>query len=414
MKKFAFAAIATISLITVACTNASDSPQEPEPTVCPTYEWAGGIPLQQVAAQNVTNANQFAVSLFKTIYASTGENLCISPASAFCVLAMMANGDEGVCRDEILTLLGYNEGDNGLHELNLYGNAFMTGVQNPEGDTQCGFTNSLWHSQYFKMETSFTERLKTIYFAEDFPVWLGDETGRQTINDFVKENTKGMIENFLEAPLCIDLGILNTTYFKGTWKYQFDKQFTYNNKFYNADGTTSEAQYMLIEEDFDFFNNDDIVAVRLPYSGEQYSMTLIQPKDRSGFDSMLQSLDGNNIDEITASMQTETIDLRLPKFETKTNLEIIDRLKEMGLDKTCSIGLMNVSSNPLILTHFKHAAKIIVNEDGTEAGAASLGGMNESAIEPEIKFIQFNHPFIYIIKDTISGTILFMGAITTF
>lgn len=414
MKKTAFPAIVTMSLLAVGCTDSSDSQQEPEPVICPTYVWTEGIPLEEVAPQNVSHANSFAVDLFKMVYSSERKNFCISPASAFCTLAMMANGDEGVCRDEILTLLGYGKGTDGLHELNLYGNALMTGVQNLEGATQCGFTNSLWHHESFKVEGSFTQNLKGIYFAYDFPIWLGDEEGRKNINEFVEANTKGMIKDFLKEPLRIDLGILNTTYFKGTWKYQFDEHFTYNSIFYNADGTTSEAPYMLIEEDFDYYMNNDLTAVCMPYSGDRYTMTLIQPKDRSGFESMFQSLDGNKIDEITAGMQHETIDLCLPKFETETNLDIIDHLQELGLDKTCTLGLQNISLNPLVLTTFKHAAKIIVNEEGTEAGAASLGGMIESATGPEIKFIHFNHPFIYIIKDTISGTILFMGAITSF
>ncbi len=135
-------------------------------------------PLSAIGKENASNTNEFATSLLKTIAVTNQGNTSISPASIFCTLAMMANGDDGECRDEILSLLGYSDGPEGLLEINKYSNALLAEATDFNGDTQCGFTNSLWHHPFCQLLPAFTDELNKIFGAAEYPIWLGDEAGR--------------------------------------------------------------------------------------------------------------------------------------------------------------------------------------------------------------------------------------------
>ena len=418
MRKTIIAGIACLGLLS-SCSNEADIPEYNDIKVNPVKAMWTDRPLKAIGETNSLRANEFATDLFRKTYAKEGGNTCISPASVFLTLAMTANGDDGESRDEILNLLGYDTGETGLNELNAYSNALLVEVPDFNGDTQCGFTNSLWHSPDFNLLPSFTDGLKEIFGAADVNVWLGDKTGKNALNRFVEENTRGMIKDFLKEPLQIDLGILNTTYFKGTWEKKFDNGLTRKESFRNADGSVSKTPFMELTDYMGCVQRDGVTAVRLPYAGDRYTMTFMLPERPEDFNDMVASIDGKRIRDIYSWLYPCRVELRLPKYETEINLDIIDILKEMGLDRTCHPGLMKADAGgPIELAIFKHAVRIIVNEDGTEGAAASLGGFFETSNNPQVPkkpiSIRFDNPFIYLISDNISGTVLFMGAVTSF
>ncbi|MDE5871545.1 MAG: hypothetical protein K2H22_06375 [Muribaculaceae bacterium] len=416
MKKTIIAGIACLGLLS-ACSNEADIPEYDDIKTNPVKAIWPDRPLKAIGTNNALKANEFATELFRKAYAKERGNTCISPASVFLTLAMTANADDGECRDEILDILGYDTGETGLNELNAYSNALLVEVPDFNGDTQCGFTNSLWHSPYFNLLPSFTDNLKEIFGAADVEIWLGDEKGRNAINQFVEENTRGMIKEFLKVPLQTDLGILNTTYFKGTWKQKFDEKHTSKGNFQNLDGSSSRTNFMTLTDMMEYSYSDYATSVRLPYAGERYTMTLIMPDEDIEFNDMLRDLDGKHINDVTSRSRVGKVELKLPRFQQESNSNIIRILKEMGLDRTCFPGIMKATGSPLELQTFQHAVKIIVNEKGTEGGAASLGGFYGTSLpNPEAmpaEHISFDRPFIYMIQDNISGTVLFMGAVTS-
>ena len=417
MKKTIIAGIACLGLLS-ACSGEADLPECDDIKTNPVKAIWPDRPLKTIGPDNALKANEFATGLFRKAYAEEPGNTCISPASVFLTLAMTANGDDGECRDEILTILGYDTGADGLHELNVYSNALLAEVTDFNGDTQCGFTNSLWHSPDFNLLPSFTDNLREIFGAADVNIWLGDETGRTALNRFVEENTRGMIKEFLKTPLDIDLGILNTTYFKGTWKQKFDEKHTSKGNFQNLDGSSSRTNFMTLTDMMAYSYGEDATSVSLPYAGDRYTMTLMMPDSHIDFQDMIRNLDGKHVNAVCTRLKSGKVELRLPKFEHESNSDIIGILKEMGLDRTCFPGIMKAADDPLELGVFQHAVKITVDEKGTEGGAASLGGfLATSTPNPEampVEHISFDRPFIYIIRDNISGTVLFMGAATSF
>ncbi len=416
MKKSIIAGIACLSLLS-ACSNEADIPEYNEIKSNPVKTIWPDCPLKVIGESNALRANEFATDLFKKVYADSQGNACVSPASVFLTFAMMANGDEVESRDEILDILGYGDGPDALHELNVYSNALLAEVPDLNGDTQCGFTNSLWHSPDFKLLPSFVNDLKEIFGASDVNIWLGDDTGRIALNQFVEDNTRGMIKDFLKKPQQIDLGILNTTYFKGTWKQKFDEKHTEKDKFQNIDGSFTKTNFMTLTDMMAYSYVDDMTAIMLPYAGDRFMMTLLMPDEGIEFYDFILSLDSDKICKISSSFRPGRVNLRLPKFEQESNNNIIDILSKMGLNKTRFPGLLNAASTPIELHSFQHAVKIIVNEKGTEGGAASLGGFVATSVPNidamPIEPISFDRPFIYMIRDSISGTVLFMGAITS-
>ena len=425
MKTIACIAAAAALLLTVGCSDNSDSPDVPKPVICPvdpgellrpSYDFAGSRPLSEAAEGNVGKANGFAADFFRTVYKAKPGNTCVSPASVFCTFAMMANGDDGECRDEILHMLGYSNGTDALHDLNVYANALLKETSAFDGATQCGFTNSIWHRQGIDIFPDFSKDIEGIFGGMIFPIWIGDEAGMEAINRFVYSQTCGMVYPFLESPQPVDLAFLNTTYFKGAWETAFVKDLTEDGEFQNIDGSKSKTPFMkTLENGFYYAETDGVRCLRLPYRSDRYSMTIFQPLEATekGFGRFLETLDGEAAANYEKGLKEQAFILQMPKFETEINENILGALKEMGIDRTCSQGLDKVADMPLPLMLFRHAVRIIVDEEGTEGGAASLGGMlGSSGAQYTPKKIRIDSPFVYMIRDSLSGTVLFMGAVT--
>ena len=412
MKKYACMAALAATFMLGGCSDNTDSYGNPEPGTTPMTEWKGQKPLKEVAAKNVGKANGFAIDLFRTIYKSKEDNVCISPASVLCVFAMMANGDDGDTRDEILEILGYGKGEAALDDLNVYCNALLAEATSSDGVSLCEFTNSIWHKPALPIMPQFASDIRNIFNGSIFPTWLGDEAGMNAVNEFVNEHTYGMIPQLLSEPLRGPLAILNTTYFKGTWEKEFDKERSYSYLFRNADGTQTETTFMWMDDDLTFCDAGDMRGVVLPYGGDRYTMTLVQPAENSDFGTMLDNLDTSSLAALQESAKTKEVILALPKFETEINIELDPCLKEMGFSNVYSPGIGTASDHYLQLEKMIHVVKIVVDEEGTEAAAATVADMNECVADYEV--LTFEEPFVYLIKDTLSDTILFMGAVTSF
>lgn len=412
MKKYAHLAVLAAAFMLGGCSENADTPQDPKPEECQVTDWTGQRPLKEVAAKSVGKANGFGIDLFKTMFKSERKNICISPTSVMSVFAMMANGDDGATRDEILEILGYGNGEEALEDLNVYCNALLTEATSHDGDTRCEFTNSIWYDPTLPIMPKFASDIQNIFNGVFFPIWIGNEAGKNAVNEFVKKQTYGMIPELLSEPMDVRLAFLNTTYFKGTWQKEFDKNYSYPADFHNADGTDSETTFMWMDDDLEYCAIEDMRGVVIPYGGGRYTMTVIQANDNTDFDTMLGNLNQSTLTALQESAETKEVLLYLPKFETEINTKLDPYLKDMGFSKVYYPGIRTASDHYLHLVEVIHAVKITVDEEGTEAAAATIAGETDCVSDYEI--MNFNNPFIYVITDNISDTILFMGAITSF
>lgn len=400
----------------------SELPPAPTPVICPYLEGSvllREIPLSEISEESVNNTNEFALRFFAE---SLGDdNICLSPLSVASVLGMLANGDDRETRDEVLSLLGFKTGEEGAAALNRYNNILLSNLPALDEEAMCRFTNSVWHSPDKTLQSAFFEEIFKKFGAVEIPIDPSGNEGMGEINYFVEYQTGSLIKNFIESPLKEKLVFLNTIYFKGAWTDSFDKDSTTPEEFINSDGSKVQTDFMHNESWYEYARSSDgTEAVRLPYGKGDFRMTLFLPPSGNGAKPLKTVCGEENIKELNESFYDKKISLSLPKFETESkDNKTLDVLKRMGLNKACNpaYGFHNIVADPCILSIFIHATKIIVNEDGTEGAAASLGGMFTAApggtsVQPYK--ISFNRPFIFMIDECSSGAILFIGAVTSF
>lgn len=419
MKRFFYLMGAvSFSFLLGACASGSEGtdPQNPEKpeVVDPTEE---PTPYRQVqlkgnAVRGVDANNEFAFELWKQANQENGANADISlaPSSVFAVLSMMANGDAGETRSEILDLIRCTDNDVDIEALNSYHNTMLNVLPELDNTVALKLANSIWLDNSLTADNSFVSTVGDSYYAPLFTCALDTEEGKQQINQWVEENTNGMIKNFLKSPQSgLQLGLANTLYFKGKWANPFDRSKSANGQF-NGASKTSDVTFMNNSDLLPYAKTENGEMICLPYGNGNFQMWLVLPtgNDIPTFAEYIEAMKSYNMANVTLS---------LPRFEKSANGNILDLLKGLGLSKAISgPGFKNMLANQqqLFLGLLQHAVDIKVDEEGAEAGAAAFGGMISMPGSPE-KFpdvtMSFNRPFHYILVESSTGAILMVGSV---
>lgn len=248
------------------------------------------------------------------------------------------------------------------------------------------------------------------------------EETRQALNAWVKNKTQGKIEDLLPGG-SIDqdtaLVILNAVYFNGAWKHTFNREPSYHKdgwRFKSSIGKISNIQMMSLKERLPFNSDSNlgVQAVELPYSGDKYSMVLMLPNRRKTVDSVVQDLDATKLKNFLSSFYQFKINLLMPKFKIEKSYQLKNVLKGLGARKMfqdIKIPGIVESFNPLAVSDVVHKSFIEVSEEGTEAAAAS--GIRIVALRRDrsIKYLVFNRPFLFVLKNIETNAILFMGVV---
>ncbi len=381
--------------------------------------------LSTISTETVENFNDFSMKFYLANSEMSHGNVCVSPFSVGAVLGMIANGDDGDGRDEILRMLGFDQSEAGLNTLNTYYQTLMSNLPNIEEGISCDVTNTMWCDPLaFRIRKSFMQTIMDRYYAYGIGISPGGANGQKAINEFVDKNTNGLIKNFLTSPLDISLAFLNTLYFKAGWSQGFEEYATSKRPFLDIDGKESEAEFMYRFDMTEYAETKDgTEAIRLNYGNQrQFSMTCILPSSKINHIPLDEVLTSDNFKSINSGMKEEYVMMWLPKFEIESNnTKTIDILKHLGLENVGTgsypFGLIADQEN-FYLKCFIHATKIKVDENGTEGAAVSLGGMDNSggpdSDETSIRVINFNRPFIFYIQENTTGAILFIGSVKTF
>lgn len=419
-------------LLLTACTSEDSMYVDANLQICPGVNFfdvpvtppsEASAPLSGVSKVAIEGTNDFAVDFYLANSKGVTENVCVSPFSVGNVLGMIANGDNGESRDEILQLLGFEKSSSGMEALNIYYQTLLSNLPNLD-ETACAFTNSLWRDDFVPVYSDFCNIISKYFYTVDIPFGPSGEDGKEAINRFVEVNTRGLIENFLDSPIDSSIAFLNTAYFKGSWQDHFDKDSNQEGIFLNSDMSESKVDFMknLIYCEY-AVTEYGYEAVRIPIgeSGQNFCMTFMLPSSDANRVSSNpdEVFDKDILKEYEENFKYEQIRVTLPKFEASTkNSNTIYILKSMGLDKVCdpTVGIPNIVDyhDPFFLNCFIHATKLVVNEDGTEGAAASIGGMVTSSgngSQNSYREITFNRPFGFMIQERTTGAILFIGSV---
>ena len=376
---------------------------------------AGGQPATALARGN----NAFAVELHKQLMGREG-NLFYSPHSISTALAMTYAGARGNTAKQMGDVLHFGLPRKELHAAFSSLQDALNVIQE-KGHIRLNIANALWPQETFKFLPEFTGLVEKQYRAAITALdFQGDAEGaRRTINTWVKDKTKGKIENLIPKGVlnrATRLVLTNAIYFKGDWKHPFEKESTRPADFHPAGGQTVKAPMMFQSAAFGYAEDKAgrVKVLEMPYEGEQLSMVVILPDQADGLAALEKQLTAGQVDAWTKNLRRQKVDAWIPKFKLEAEFALTGTLKAMGMtdafDSRADFSGMNGERN-LFLSAVLHKAFVDVNEEGTEAAAATGIAVGTTAIIEKPQF-RADHPFLFLIRDRASGSILFLGRVS--
>jgi serine protease inhibitor len=364
--------------------------------------------LTKVESQLVTSGNSFGIGLFKAVSGDQPDsNVFISPLSVAMALGMTYNGADGATKDAMentLELAGLS-----LEEVNSSYQSLITLLTKLDSRVKFQIANSIWYRLGLEVEQDFLDVNRTYFDAEAEALDFSSPDATRVINDWVSEKTSGKIKTIVSAiPGDAVMYLINAIYFKGAWTYRFDPDRTVDGQFYRKDGSTVPCRLMNLTTEFDYLSTESCIGVDLPYGNEKFSMTVLMPRAGTDIDSLIAGITQAKWDEWMGGSAKSEIKVFLPKFKLEYEKRLNEVLSDLGMAIAFSPGADFTrirQSGGLWIDEVKHKTFIEVNEEGTEAAAVTSVSIFDS-MPPSISF---DHPFLYVIRERHSGTILFIG-----
>jgi len=364
--------------------------------------------------------NEFALDLYGKIKEGSNGNIFFSPYSISTALAMTYAGAEGETAEQMAEVLNFELPEEDLHR------AFGKLQSNLQADKQkeefeLHIANALWGQKSYKFQNDFLGLTRENYGAGLREVDFVRETekARKTINQWVEQKTRNKIKDLIKPGVLNKLTRLvltNAIYFKGRWVIQFDKEKTKQAPFYVKLEKTVQIPMMYVKEDFKYYSDDEAQIIELPYKGKELSMLVFLPREKGGLEEMEKSITVENIQKWTKQMHKTEVEVYLPRFKFTTGpIELRRILSDMGMtDAFESPPVADFSGmtgeKDLFISNVVHKAFVDVNEEGTEAAAATGVIMKLDAVIDNIIF-RADHPFLFMIRDNSSKSILFIGRV---
>lgn len=373
-------------------------------------------PPELTAAEKIMieSSNQFAFSLFREIVAQEADtNIFISPLSISYALGMCYNGANGLTEDSMRQTLCY--GDITDQEINASYKTLTQTLSVIDPKVIIEIANSIWYRTGFEVEDDFIDVNQEYFDSEVSEANFADPAVCDQINTWIEDKTHDKIQDMLDCPIdpSVVMYVINAIYFKGTWTYEFDKGKTSEMDFYLADGSITRCDMMSQKNKFSHILTDDFEAVDLPYGNAGYSMAVFLPAEGKTTGDFISDLSEENWKNWLDEFKSDSIILRLPKFKIKCGIELKNVLTALGMGIAFG-GMADFTGitrhGGIFISRVLHNTFVQVDEEGTEAAAATVVEFREFASEPKSMIV--DRPFVFVIHDNYTGTILFMGRIT--
>ncbi|HEV2149489.1 MAG TPA: serpin family protein [Longimicrobiaceae bacterium] len=369
-------------------------------------------PLTSAEAAVVSAGNGFAFDLLREVSRrKPGENVFVSPLSASLALGMTSNGARGRTRDEMVATLGF--GALPQAEVNGAYRGLIDLLRGLDGRVQMHIANSVWYRQDYPFEQAFLADARRYYDAEVAALDFSSPSAARTINNWVSGATRGRITTIMEGARPDDvMHLVNALYFKGTWQTQFDRAKTTTEPFHAADGTARPVPMMRREGKIQYAAGPEYQAVELPYARGAFVMTLVLPAPGRSVDGLVASLDAAGWEALTGRLvETSGFTVGLPRFRLEHSHELNATLQALGMRAAFTPGGADFTGlsplgRDLFITQVLQKTFVEVNEEGTEAAAATRVSIGPTSAPPSVVF---NRPFVFAIRERFSGTILFVG-----
>jgi len=375
-------------------------------------------PAGKAAAASLASGNNaFALDLYAKL--RTGEgNLFFSPYSISTALAMTYAGARGETERQMAGVLHFDLPQSELHPAL----GAMVNDLNARGKKgyQLVVANALWGQKGYRFLTEFLGLTRTHYGAglNEVDFARAADAARKTINAWVEKQTRDKIRDLIKPGVLGSLTRLvltNAIYFKGDWASQFKERSTRDEPFTMLDGKQVHVPIMNQTTEFRYMETDSFQALEMPYVGEELSIVVFLPRKTDGLPAFEQSLSADNLTTWLSRLRKRKVLVGFPRFKMTSSFELADVLKAMGM-ATAFTGAADFSGmtggKDLHISNVIHKAFVEVNEEGTEAAAATAVVMRLTAALPEpTPSFRADHPFLFLIRDNKTHSILFLGRV---
>jgi serine protease inhibitor len=360
----------------------------------------------------------FAFKLFAELTKSNIEqNVFISPTSVALALALAYNGARGETARSLARTLEL--GEIGLEALNRANAALIESLRAIDPHVALAIANSLWAQQGVALAPDFLSRNQESYQAEIAALNFSNPQAAATINEWVKRNTGGKIETIVDQlDRSAIMVLINAIYFKGQWAKPFDLRRTRELPFTLPSGHQRQHLMMAQTGKFDYYAIQGFQAISLPYGAGRASMYIFLPEQRSSLRAFRRELSHKSWDTWLRHFRPAEGTIVLPRFKLAYEVTLNDALKALGMGiafdgRRADFSAMFADSKPsATIDEVKHKTFVEVNEEGTEAAAATAIGMIRMTMAPQRNFSMIvDRPFFCAIRDNQTGALLFMGAI---
>ncbi len=380
------------------------------------------VASQADSATLVDGNSTFAFELYQALR-NTDGNIFYSPYSISLALAMTYTGARGDTEKQMADTLHFLLPQNQLHpafnSLDLELARRGQGAKGKDGEGfRLNIVNAIWGQKDFEFLSEFLDVL-----AENYGTGLrildfmkAPEQSRITINKWVSDQTEDRIKDLIPQGAIDELTRLvltNAIYFNAAWQYPFNKDATSNGPFHLLSGNDVTVSMMRQTESFRYADGDGYQAIELPYGGQELSMLILLP-DTGQFDTFEERLDAEFVDEIIAKLETYEVALTMPKFEYESSFGLKEALSMLGMGVAftpdADFSGMN-GKRDLLIQDVLHKAFVSVDEAGTEAAAATAVIVGLTSAPAQTIEVKIDRPFIYIIRDIPTGSVIFAGRI---
>ncbi|MGV3486979.1 MAG: serpin family protein [Tuberibacillus sp.] len=370
--------------------------------------------LDKEKHNRIISSNRLGFHLLANAEADENGNLFMSPLSLWMALSMVYNGAGGVTQTEMAKVMDAEGIDMG--DFNQ-ANASLMSIFNSEAKPGwISIANSIWLNDQYHFQKSFAKDSRAFYKADLEEINMADPKNLKKINGWVNQATNGKIKQVIDnIDSSLAALIINALYFKGEWSQKFNKSLTVNNPFILANGSSKELPLMSLTGNLAYMENEDFQAVALPYTDGKRSMKIFLPKEGTDLKAFAKKLTSENWESWNNEFQEKRGTVLLPRFQVEYEAEWKEALKELGMktafDDRANLTKIIQEDDPLSISFIKQKTYLNVNEDGSEAAAATSVGIVANAYVGNSFKMEVKRPFFLAITDNDTGAILFMGFI---
>lgn len=365
----------------------------------------------EIGRFQVTSSELFSLNLLQEVNSqetNQQKNIFLAPLSIKIALAMVLNGADANTAAEIQNTLGF--ADLSMEQINADFQNLMEALPGIDPKVSLQIANSVWHDQTFTANPNFIQTLENVFTAEVQELDFKDPASPGIINDWVKNNTENKIDKILDQ---IDpnelMFLINAIYFKGDWAEPFLPELTTDFDFELSTNETKTVKMMISNRDVLVSRQDNYEAFELPYGDAKFGLTILLPNPGYSVDELIARLDENEWKALHENMITNGATVGLPKFEMEYDVDLNSVLQNMGIQEAFT-DRANFSklAEGVLISKVKHKTFLNVDEQGTEASGATSIGIAPTSARP---ILLCNRPFVMVIEERASNTIIFAGKI---